>query len=58
MINSAMEECKQKGIRYLRLDTGWNRYKLCALYESMGFVQVGKKTVRERDYALYEMKIF
>ncbi len=57
MITLAMEECKKKGIRYLRLDTGWNRYKLCSLYEGLGFVQVGKKTVGERDYALYEMKI-
>lgn len=58
MIAFAMEECKKKGIRYLRLDTGWNRHKLCSLYESLGFVKVGQKTIGEKVYALYQMKIF
>jgi len=57
MIAHAIEECKKKGIYTLRLDTGWNRQKLCAFYESLGFIKVGRKTIAERDYALYEMKI-
>lgn len=57
MVQFAVDECKRKGIRWLRLDTGWNKPKLHALYESMGFVKVGRKTTVERDYALYEMKI-
>jgi ribosomal protein S18 acetylase RimI-like enzyme len=57
MVAYAIEECKKKDIRYLRLDTGWHRQKLCDLYESLGFVKVGKKTIGDMDYALYEMKI-
>lgn len=57
MIDYAMEECRKNGARYLRLDTGWSRKKLRQLYESLGFVKVGKKTVRGKDYALYEMKL-
>lgn len=58
MIDYAIEDCKKKGVKYLRLDTGWNRNKLCQLYESLGFVKVGKKTINVKDYALYEMKIY
>ena len=57
MIARAIEECKARGIHYLRLDTGWHRPRLCELYESLGFVKVGKKTIGSRDYALYEMKL-
>lgn len=57
MVAYAIEECKKKGIKYLRLDTGWRRRKLCNLYESLGFVKVGKKTIDDMDYALYEMRI-
>ena len=57
MIARAIEECKARGIRYLRLDTGWHRPRLCELYESLGFVKVGMKTIGSRDYALYEMKL-
>lgn len=35
--------------------TGWHRTKLCALYESMGFVKVGKKTIHTKDFALYKL---
>lgn len=57
MVEYAIDECKRKGIYYLRLDTGWNRQKLCQLYERIGFTKVGRKTIGTRDYALYEMKI-
>lgn len=57
MIEAAIEECKKKGIYTLRLDTGWNMKKLCELYENTGFIKVGRKIVRETEYALYEMKI-
>jgi ribosomal protein S18 acetylase RimI-like enzyme len=57
MIDYAIEECKKKRIRYLRLDTGWDRQKLCDLYESLGFIKVGKKTIGVLDYALYELEI-
>lgn len=57
MIEHAIAECKRKGIRTLRLDTGWDRQKLHALYERIGFRKAGKKTIGEMDYALYEMDI-
>ncbi|HBF36211.1 MAG TPA: hypothetical protein DDW50_02700 [Firmicutes bacterium] len=57
MVAYAIEACRKKRIRYLRLDTGRDRYPLHALYESLGFVQVGKKAIGERNYVLYEMKI-
>jgi GNAT superfamily N-acetyltransferase len=55
MVAYAIEECKKKGINHLRLDTGWNRSKLCQLYESMGFINVGRKTIGAMDYALYDL---
>ena len=55
MVEYAKEECGKKGIRYLRLDTGRNRPKLCNHYEKLGFIKVGEKTVHAKDYALYEM---
>jgi GNAT superfamily N-acetyltransferase len=57
MVAYAIKECQNKGVRSLRLDTGRDRYPLHTLYESFGFVQVGKTAVGEREYALYEMKI-
>lgn len=55
MVDYAKAECKRKGIRYLRLDTGWNRDKLRNHYEKLGFSLVGKKTIRGKDFALYEV---
>ena len=57
MVEYAIEECRRRKVKYLRLDTGWKRAKLCIFYESLGFVKVGKRTVNEKDYALYEMLI-
>lgn len=57
MVEFAISECRKRGIRYLRLDTGWGRAPLCKLYESLGFMKVGKRTLVDREYALYEMKI-
>ncbi len=55
MIEQAIEECKKRGIHTIRLDTGWNRLKLHELYESLGFIKVGRKTIAEREYALYKL---
>jgi ribosomal protein S18 acetylase RimI-like enzyme len=57
MIEYAVSECKKRGIRYLRLDTGWRKEPLCKLYEGLDFRKVGKKILGEREYALYELKI-
>lgn len=58
MVEFAIEECKKRNIDYLRLDTGWNKIKLCNLYKSLGFKLVGKILVEDRgEFALFEMKI-
>lgn len=53
----AIEECRKRGIQFLRLDTRWENKKLCELYEAMGFVIVDKIQVGDRSLALLEMKI-
>lgn len=57
MVEYAAAECRKKGLRFLRLDTGWHKEKLCSIYESLGFVKVGKRTIGVKEYALYEKKI-
>ena len=57
MVEFAMAECKNRGIRYLRLDTGWSREPLCKLYESLGFRRVGKRILGKSEFALYELDI-
>jgi ribosomal protein S18 acetylase RimI-like enzyme len=57
MIEFAVEECKKRKIRYLRLDTVWNRESLCKLYESLGFRKVGKRVLKQKEYALYQLEI-
>ena len=57
MVEFAVNECKKRRIRYLRLDTSWNKMPLCKLYENLGFIKVGKKILGDREYALYEMEI-
>jgi ribosomal protein S18 acetylase RimI-like enzyme len=58
MVEFAIEECRRRDVRYLRLDTGWCKEKLCNLYESLGFELVGKRLLEDgSEYALFEMKI-
>ena len=57
MVVHAASECKKRGIGYLRLDTDWGSPKLCGLYESLGFVKVGRRFLGGQDYALYELKL-
>jgi GNAT superfamily N-acetyltransferase len=57
MVNAAAAECRERGARFLRLDTDVRRPRLCSLYEGMGFARVGHRSVGGRDYALYELKI-
>lgn len=58
LVKFAIEECKKRNIKYLRLDTGWTNTKLCNLYTSLGFQMVGKFILEERGaFALFEMKI-
>ncbi|MPQ31346.1 GNAT family N-acetyltransferase [Clostridium estertheticum] len=58
MVEFAIAECRKRNIGYLRLDTGFNKKKLCNLYESLGFKFVGKILLDNRgEFALFEMKI-
>jgi ribosomal protein S18 acetylase RimI-like enzyme len=57
LVEYAVAECRKRGIRYLRLDTGWSREPLCKLYERLGFRKVGKRILGESRFALYEMEI-
>lgn len=58
MVEFAIEECKKRNIGYLRLDTWWNKEKLCNLYKNLGFKLVGKMLLADRgEFALFEMKI-
>lgn len=58
MVQFAIEECKKRNLKYLRLDTGWHKMKLRNLYESLGFELVGKTVLDDRgEFALFEMKI-
>jgi ribosomal protein S18 acetylase RimI-like enzyme len=58
MVEFAVEECKKRTISHLRLDTGWNKVKLCNLYKSLGFEIVDKFSLGEGgEFVLFEMKI-
>ena len=57
MIKFAEKECKNKGIKKLRLDCAGDRIKLCDLYESSGFKQISRKMVGNYDVAFYEKDI-
>ncbi|MFZ5353506.1 MAG: hypothetical protein ACOZCL_12410 [Bacillota bacterium] len=48
---------QKRGIKYLRLDTGWDNKRLNELYESYGFIKVDKLMLGDCAFALYEMKI-
>jgi len=53
----AIAKARAEGKRYLRLDTHFERPKLRAFYESLGFHYVGEKTVPPYRLALYEMPL-
>jgi len=58
MVEFAIEECKKRNIKYLRLDTGWTKKKLCNLYKSLGFEIVDKFLLDSVGaFALFEMEI-
>lgn len=56
MVDYAVEECRTKGIHFLRLDTDAGRPKLCGLYERLGFKGAGFVMMGKR-IALYEMEL-
>ena len=61
LLEYAVNKCREKNIKTLRLDTDANRPKLMKLYENFGFVCVYKKTryVGDKEYyiAYYEYDV-
>ena len=61
IIEYAIQECKQRGIKSIRLDCDSQRKSLCDFYEGIGFSFKEVKTLNTRQgefsAALYEMNI-
>ncbi|MCH4887109.1 GNAT family N-acetyltransferase [Acidaminobacter sp. JC074] len=54
----AEDECKKRGAKYIRLDTGWDEHKMKELYISMGFEIVEKVFLENgKAMALFEYKV-
>ena len=54
MIKFAENECKRRGIKYLRLDCSADREKLIQLYEAYGFKKVDRRMLGKYDVAFFE----
>ena len=48
---------RQAGMKYLRLDTEAARKRLCAFYESAGFIRHSERQVGRHYVVRYEMKV-
>jgi len=57
MVQFAEEECRKRGIKYLRLDCAADRPKLCKFYENLGFRMVDRRMIDKYDTAFYEKKL-
>lgn len=58
MVEYAKEQCRIRGAKYLRLDTGWDETKMKEIYTGLGFEIVKKLEFNNgRAMALYELKI-
>ncbi len=56
VIEAIKQECRDRGIRYIRLDTGWNKERVKQIYLDAGFQIVGKIVPETgKEMALYEM---
>jgi GNAT superfamily N-acetyltransferase len=53
----AREMARQAGMKYLRLDTEAARKRLCAFYESAGFIQHSERQVGRHYVVRYEMRV-
>jgi len=60
LIAHAEQNCLARGITTMRLDTDINRPKLCALYKSLGYLQVGRRTmiIPEKNFEPFEVALF
>lgn len=56
MLDWCAEKIRDMGRRYIRLDCALQNEKLCAYYESLGFVRMGIKTDGV-DWSLYEKSV-
>jgi GNAT superfamily N-acetyltransferase len=51
------QECKKRNVRYIRLDTGWDKEKVKNIYLGLGFRIVKKLDYdNNRSMALYELR--
>lgn len=58
MVEYAKEQCRIRGAKYLRLDTGWDEEKMKEIYTGLGFEIVKKLEFKNgKAMALYELKI-
>ena len=53
----AMDMTRQAGMKYLRLDTEAARKRLCAFYESAGFIRHSERQVGRHYVVRYEMRV-
>lgn len=58
VIEAIKQECRSRGVRYIRLDTGWNNEKVKKIYLDAGF-QIVKKIIlnQGKEMALFEMAV-
>ena len=54
MIDFAAREAKNRGFKFLRLDTNANEEKLCNLYEGLGFILMGTNQEGDHKTAFYQ----
>ena len=58
VIEAIRQECRDRGVKYIRLDTGWNKDKVKQIYLDAGFQIVGKTVLESgKEMALYEMTV-
>lgn len=58
VIEAIKQECRSRGVEYIRLDTGWNKEKVKQIYLDAGF-HIVKKIIldQNKEMALYEMPV-
>lgn len=58
MVEYAKRQCRARGAKYLRLDTGWDETKMKEIYTGIGFEIVKKiEYGNGKAMALYELKV-
>jgi GNAT superfamily N-acetyltransferase len=57
ILDFAVAQVLERGKKFLRLDTDATRPALCDLYERYGFIRVGRRLIKDFDYALYELEV-